>query len=425
MLGKISTAQTVSGALNLLENSHYDLCFIDLNLTKEEFDGLQVIKAVSEKKFFAVALTSMDDKKSIQAAFNAGCQQYFTKNNFLENAESMARELLGRLVGKSDDDFFHKSFKTLDEDFFNRLSFFKTIDYNLETKILLLGPTGVGKSKLARMIHDYHVPDAPFIHINLSELPETLIESELFGHVKGSFTGALKDKEGLLSLANGGTLFLDEVGSIPLHLQIKLLKTIEDKTFYKVGGVKVESAKFRLITATCDDLATMIQDGRFRLDFYFRIKGFELTIPALKNRKADIIALFDFFNDESSKKIALNDEAEKLVESYPWPGNIRELHGLFTELLNHKSGLITRNELPDYITESKKESQTKLLNQEMIRFIEHQGLPELILKLEQEAIEYASDKCQGKINEIGRTLKISKSVLYRLTKTSQVSNESN
>lgn len=197
--------------------------------------------------------------------------------------------------------------------------------------VLLEGESGTGKTRLARMIHSKS-PRAgmPFVEVNCAAVPETLLETEFFGHMKGSFTGAHKDREGRFKAADGGTLFLDEIGEIPLTLQPKLLRALQDQLFEPVGSNKSIHVDIRIIAASNKDLKQMVQEGAFRADLYYRIAVIPLCVPPLRDRPSDIRLLIDYFIEQCSLRLALpkpaiTPEALRLFMDYPWPGNVREL----------------------------------------------------------------------------------------------------
>jgi len=206
----------------------------------------------------------------------------------------------------------------------------KTVAGN-DIPVLLEGETGTGKTKLAEAIHHSGKRgEKPFISLNCSAIPENLLESELFGYKRGAFTGAYEDKKGKISEADGGTLFLDEIGDMPLALQPKLLKVLEDRSWFPLGGSKMEESDFRLICATNQKLLDSVKEGKFREDLYYRINIFPIKIPPLRERKDDIPVLAMKFLEEFKKKYSLNIQgfSKKYLEkisSQPWRGNIREL----------------------------------------------------------------------------------------------------
>lgn len=219
--------------------------------------------------------------------------------------------------------------------------------------VLLQGESGTGKTLLARLIHEHsRQAKAPLVEVNCAAIPENLLESELFGHVKGAFTGAVSDRPGRLQAADGGTLFLDEVSEIPLHLQSKLLKALDEKCFQMVGSDKNIRVDIRIIAASNRNLRNMVDAGTFRPDLYYRLAVFSLTVPALRERPDDIPALIQhlhrrFANRGYSDGLEYSAEAMALLLNYPWPGNVRELSNAVEHaMILAKNGLITPRCLP-------------------------------------------------------------------------------
>ncbi|HMM05424.1 MAG TPA: sigma 54-interacting transcriptional regulator [Clostridiales bacterium] len=209
----------------------------------------------------------------------------------------------------------------------------------VNSNVLITGDSGTGKSVISRYIHD-HSPrkGGPFIEINCAALPESLIESELFGYVRGAFSGAAKEgKKGLIRAAENGTLFLDEIGELPTAVQAKLLKFIQDSTYFEVGGTQEKHANCRIVAATNRNLPEMVDQGKFRQDLYYRLKVFEINIPPLIRRKEDIIPLLSFFLKKYNTKYDLDKqismECVTLLNDYSWPGNVRELANTMEQLV--------------------------------------------------------------------------------------------
>lgn len=210
---------------------------------------------------------------------------------------------------------------------------------NSESTVLIQGENGTGKELIARAVH-YNSPrkDAPFLTVNCSAFNENLLDSELFGHVKGSFTGAHKDKKGLFESANRGTLFLDEIGDMSLSMQVKLLRVLQDGSMIPVGGTESRRVDVRILAATNRDLKEMIEQGQFREDLYYRINVINTHVPPLRDRKEDIPLLVDHFlvRGCKEKRVALKTVAKRAMEKvydYPWPGNIRELENEIERLI--------------------------------------------------------------------------------------------
>lgn len=219
-----------------------------------------------------------------------------------------------------------------------------------DSTVLLLGESGVGKTLIAKAIHSLsHRKDKPFISLNCASIPETLIESELFGYEKGAFTGASSSKKGKFELANGGTIFLDEIGELPLSSQSKLLKVIQEKEIEKIGAEKSISINVRIIASTNRDLAKMVKEGTFREDLYYRLNVIPILVPSLKERKEDIPLLarsfLDKFNRQYKKHINITKEAMNAMIEYDWPGNIRELENLLERLVVINNQDITKEDV--------------------------------------------------------------------------------
>ena len=206
-----------------------------------------------------------------------------------------------------------------------------------EATVLLQGESGTGKEVIARLVHDCSErADGPFIPVNCGAIPGELLESELFGHEKGAFTGAVSARKGRFELAEGGTLFLDEIGDMPYEMQVKLLRVLQERSFERVGGGKTIKCNVRVVAATHQNLEQHVEDGKFRMDLYYRLNVFPLEIPALRERTADIEGLaqrfIDSFAEQGRGKIRLEDDAMAHLRLYAWPGNVRELGNLIERL---------------------------------------------------------------------------------------------
>ena len=238
-----------------------------------------------------------------------------------------------------------------------------------EATILILGETGTGKELFAHVIHNHSLrSEKQFVAVNCASIPENLIESELFGYEEGSFTGAIKGgKKGIFEKANGGTLFLDEIGEIPLHLQNRLLRVLQEREITKISGNRVIELDMRIIVATNLDLRKQVQAGKFRKDLFYRISVLPLVIPPLRDRGRDIIEIFNSLCRESCKNIKLTNDVEQYFLKYSWEGNIRELINCFEYTSNLDINEISYNDLPETMksTEAHKESNGELSREEI------------------------------------------------------------
>jgi transcriptional regulator with GAF, ATPase, and Fis domain/tetratricopeptide (TPR) repeat protein len=248
-----------------------------------------------------------------------------------------------------------------------------------DATVLITGETGVGKELLARRIHDTsRRKDAPFIVVNLASTPETLVESELFGHEKGAFTGAERQKPGRIEMAHTGTLFIDEIGDVPPSAQVKLLRVIQEKRFERVGGIRTINSDFRLVAATNRDLASDVASGKFRQDLYFRLNVVPLVMPPLRERREDVIELGREFLKQYSKKYHrvlpdLTEENGRALMAYPWPGNVRELKNVMerTAILSTPERLELNLPVADKQTFQRSFSDTPSLDEMQRRYIRH------------------------------------------------------
>ncbi len=279
------------------------------------------------------------------------------------------------------------------------------------SNVLITGETGTGKDMVARAIYNLSPRNnKPFVAINCASLVEGLLESELFGHVRGAFTGALKDKPGLFEVANGGTLFLDEVGDLPLPLQAKLLRVIETGEVRRVGDTNMKKVDVRIISATNRSLKKLVEEGKFREDLYYRLNVINIHIPPLRERKEDIPVLVDYFLGELNQKLGkgikgVEKEVLSLFKRLPWKGNVRELKNVMERAYIQAPGdTIKLQDLPPEYLEEEKElaAQVKIPS----------SLEELEKKYIMETLKYASGNC----SLAARLLGISRRSLYRKLK---------
>ena len=292
-----------------------------------------------------------------------------------------------------------------------------------DSSVLIIGESGTGKELIARAIHDASKrSDRPYVPINCSAIPENLLESELFGYEGGSFTDARKSgKAGKIELADGGTLFLDEIGDLPLFMQPRLLRFLQEKECERIGSVRPKHVNVRVIAATNRDLEDMVNKGQFRKDFYYRINTFTLSIPPLRERKLDIIALIDHYLEEYNKKYdkaaSFSNECLQMFLEYGWPGNVRELqHVIEHAVVLSNSRVIAVSDLPSYFLTL---AGKALSNPREIPINEAacNDLHEAISQVEKRAILKALHECGGNKSKAIVSLGISRrSFYYKLRK---------
>jgi DNA-binding NtrC family response regulator len=287
-----------------------------------------------------------------------------------------------------------------------------------KASILITGESGVGKELVADAIHDLSPrKDSPFIKVHCAALSSTLLESELFGHEKGAFTGALARRRGRFELASGGTLFLDEIGEIDQNIQIKLLRVLQEKKFERVGGEQTVEADVRIVAATNKDLKAEIEKGNFREDLYFRLNVVNINVPPLRERKDDIPLLSDSFvrefSTENGKHIdGIHEKARSRLYAYEWPGNIRELRNCIeSAVVMCRSSIITVDDLPPTLRVSDEEGWVRI------------KLGSTMSDCEKTVIRDTLSFCQGNKSKAAETLAIGRATLIRKLEEYQIKDD--
>ncbi|MCA9742273.1 MAG: sigma-54-dependent Fis family transcriptional regulator [Deferribacteres bacterium] len=290
-------------------------------------------------------------------------------------------------------------------------------------RVLILGESGTGKELIARAIHENSKrASAAFVKVNCAAIPEELIESELFGSVKGAFTGAIETRQGKFSQADGGTLFLDEVGDMSLKVQAKVLRALQEGEIEKVGGSKTERVDVRVIAATNKNLEDEIRAGRFREDLYFRLNVIPLISPPLRERRNDIPLLIEHFiesycQENGFKRLSVSEHAMAALQAYAWPGNIRELKNIIERLvIMSGSACIEKNDLPANLLNIEAEAST-------FGWSEGRTLKEIRENAEQQAIQSALQKYHGNISQAAQALGIDRTNLHKKINLYKISPE--
>lgn len=279
-----------------------------------------------------------------------------------------------------------------------------------EVRVLVTGPSGTGKEVVSRVLHQLSLRSkGPFVSVHCGAIPAELLESELFGYVKGAFTGADKDRQGLLSLANGGTLFLDEIGEMPLPMQVKMLRVLQEGTFYPVGGREQKRIDVRLISATNAVLPELVRLGKFREDLYYRIKGITLETPALSERRDDIPLLIQHFLQQQSHKTQLSPEAMLWFLQQPFPGNVRELKNTLESVLAiAQQGVVTLADIQLLHLESQ-----QLHRVQPQSYAPGASMDEQVRQLEISLLTQALLESQGNRSQAARALGLSRQGLLK------------
>jgi DNA-binding NtrC family response regulator len=368
----VSTARSVEEARKTLERATYDLVLCDILMPDGNgLDLLREIKSSNGASPQVIMMTAYTSTKSAIEAMKLGATDYVSKPFDVEELKIVAQKALERAELADENVYLRRELEQKHS--FNNIigksgrmqAIFSLVERIARTSstVLIHGESGTGKELIARAIH-FASPRSSrrFLSINCGAMPENLLESELFGHERGAFTGAVRDKKGLFQEADRGTLFLDEIGEMTPTMQVKLLRAIQEKVVRKVGGTEEEPVDVRIIAATNQDLEARIQTGEFREDLYYRINVLPIHLPPLRQRREDIPLLVELFLQKGAREMDLpprqiSIEAMHILESYDWPGNVRELENLIERVLalSHAETITTRD-LPVHLLTNRRAS---------------------------------------------------------------------
>ncbi len=355
---EVSTAASGEKGLRSFSEQVPDLVITDMKMPG--MDGFQVLKAVKERSpgTLVIIITAFGEVDSAVRAMKAGAYDYITKP-FNRDELKLTVKKAFQLTGLSEENRRLKDRLSDRREFRNIIGISPVMERvfsmvrrvaDTEATVLITGESGTGKELVARAIHSLGSRrEGPFVAVNCAAIPKDLLESELFGHVKGAFTGAVRDRTGKFSQADGGTLFLDEVGEMPVELQPKLLRALQERSVEPVGGSAPQKVDVRLAAATNTDLEKAIREGVFREDLYYRLAVIPIHLPPLRERREDIPLLIRHFAAKhGAETISFSDEAVEALSAYDWPGNVRELENTVERLLIMREGdAVTIGDLPD------------------------------------------------------------------------------
>lgn len=411
---QVETAEDGNEALEKMNLGPYDIYVLDLKMPG--MDGITLQERIKEidKDATIIILTAYASVETAVRALKLGAFDYVTKpvdpddlSNLVRNAlkQKDLEEENVRLKEKMSE--LHLAAPIIGESQ-KMQRVFETIATVAETDstVVILGESGTGKELIARAIHGqskrrFH----PIVAVNCGSIPETLLESELFGHEKGAFTGAQYRRKGKIELADGGTLFLDEIGDIGPKMQIDLLRVLETKRFTRLGGNQEIASDFRLVCATHQNLEKLVEEGEFREDLYYRINVFSVHLPPLRERREDILPLAEHFIEKYARAMGkpgkeIAPEAQELLTHYRWPGNVRELENAIERaMVIGKSGVIESRDLPLRVEEGGEEPEEKSL-----------------AAMEKDHIERVLREMDGNVTQSARVLGIDRATLYNKLK---------
>ncbi|MCP4633013.1 MAG: sigma-54-dependent Fis family transcriptional regulator [candidate division Zixibacteria bacterium] len=419
---EVSSTTSATEAINRIKNSvenQFDLVIADLMMP--EMSGIELLEKLNKKStgIDFVIMTAFGSVETAIEALKKGASEYITKPFKIEEVKHTISKCLEKRRVLSENielrrqlsetrglkKFIGNSPKVIKlKKIVERVS-------NSESTVLITGESGSGKELIARAIHDLSPRfDKPFVSINCGALPETLLESELFGYKKGAFTGADKDKIGLIKSAENGSFFLDELGNMPHAIQVKLLRVLEQRELAPLGSTSNIPVNIRLIAATNSDLESEVKNGNFRPDLYYRLNVLPVKIPPLRERKEDIPLLASHFIERFSKKIGgsmkrLSEDAILALKSYHWPGNVRELENIIEQALLLSSGEeITLSDIPETIRITKDNAAAPL---------EFSAQQPSLMVMEEAYILYVLNQTGWNKSKSAKILGIDTSTLYR------------
>ena len=425
---KITTTTNAKEAISLIENANYDLVIIDLKMP--EIDGINLLKKIKKinPSVAAIIITAYGTVETAVEAMKLGAYDFITKPFRTEQIVStinriMELQLLKKeniklktqLTSEKETDFIIGKSDTI-RDIYRYASQIA----QSSASVLITGETGTGKEMLSKFIHNKSKRQGEFVAINCSAFPENLIESELFGYKKGAFTGAEKDKKGLVEIANNGTLFLDEIGDLDLNMQTKLLRFLQNGEYIPVGSTETKKVDVRVIAATNKNIYEVINKGKFRQDLFYRLNVIHISLPPLRERKKDIPYLAMFFLEKYSKKNkkeikGFSSDALEYLINKKWPGNIRELENVIERaviLCNEKE--ITLQDLDPlkkcYLSDKK----------EIYTLSFKEAKKEILKEFYREYFTKILTKTKGNVSEAANLCGLKRQYFYKLLKFSNI-----
>ena len=437
----VEEADSGEVALQRLGNDHFDLAFVDIKMP--DLDGLSLLSQVREAGVTTpiIIITAQNTMVNAIEAMKRGAYDYLTKPFDIEEVRLLVQRVLEMRRQAADltrlEEQTRRRFE-LGVEIIGKTpamqDIFKTIGRvaHTDATVLIQGESGTGKELIARAIHS-HSPrwSGPFVARNCSAVPRDLLESELFGHERGAFTGATEQRAGVFEIAHGGTLFLDEIGDMPLELQAKLLRVVQERELTRIGGREVIKVDCRIIAATNQDLERAVQQGRFREDLYFRLKVVPVTVPPLRQRRGDIPELVAYFIEKVNREMSttitgVSPEAQAVLNAHDWPGNVRELENTLVRaavlapgptLMPRDLALATRETTVAVYDDMSLEEVVRLKLKEYFRQtrdVEPTDLYALIMeRVERPLIELTLDRTRGNQLKAAAILGINRNTLHK------------
>lgn len=414
----VDTTTSGPDGVELVKNQNFDLVIADLNMP--QMTGIEVLKKTrsfkAEQEF--IVMTAFASVDTAIEAMKEGAADYITKPFKVDEIMLVIEKSINRRKLVKENTTLKKQLQGDNsfENFIGRSEAMTKVKKlakriaSSDSTVLIRGESGTGKDLVARAIHSLSPRcSGPFVSINCAALPETLLETELFGHVKGAFTGAIKDKDGLFKVATGGSFFLDEVGNTSLALQVKLLKVLEEKIITPVGSTKPINVDIRLIAATNSDLEEDVRQGRFRADLFYRLNVIPIDLPPLRDRMEDLPLLIDFFIGKYCGKAnipakGITEAALEVLRGYSWMGNVRELENIIERaILLNRTTTLEPVDFPERLSAT---SDISIVQ-------DADPLTPTLESIEKAYIHFVMSQTDGKKSEAAKILGIDTSTLYR------------
>ena len=434
---EVSVAGDPEEALKILEGTVVDVALVDLVMPK--MGGIELIHKMKciQPQVTPIVITAFGTITSAVQAMKAGAFHYVTKPFELDDIASIVEKALERSRLKTENIILRSQlsqeykFENIVGKSDEMQAVFDLVEKVAETDstILLLGESGTGKELVARAIHyNSGRQEQPLVTVNCAAIPEDLLESELFGHVKGAYTGAVSTAPGRFNTANHGTIFLDEIGDMSFKLQVKVLRVLQEQAFEPVGSTKTNHVDVRIIAATNQDLERAVKERRFREDLYYRLNVIPIRIPPLRERTSDIPLLCKHFIDKYNAAnncgiSGVDNEVMKILYRYNWPGNVRELENMIERVVVlRREGSVSARDLPDKIAGVSEVSGSTLKKQPLT--VEEAGvsLRDAVSDYEAKLIRQALEKTGGNKNRAAQLLKLNRTTLVEKIKKLNLEN---
>jgi DNA-binding NtrC family response regulator len=425
----VSTAEDGATALQAVKETVVHIVITDFQLP--DIDGLKIIDRLLklDAKIIPIMMTGFGTIETAVQAMKSGAFEFITKPFDLEAVAVVVRKAAEFLRLRQENHLLRKAVREqyrleqlvgVSEPIQQVMEFVQKVA-DSDSTVMIQGESGTGKELVARMLHFNSLrKEGPLVPVNCGAIPENLLESELFGHEKGAFTGATHSRMGRFELANGGTIFLDEIGEMSLPLQVKLLRVLQEREFERVGGNRTIHVDVRIIAATNQDLETLIEEKRFRKDLFYRLNVIPIVIPSLRERRSDIPLLIDHFltrfnHSKRTEVSGFSPEALQMLTEYDWPGNIRELENMVERLtVLKKQGVVSVGDLPEKI---RRRSLGPELKEQFIRFNEDGiNLSREVEQYEKHLIVEALRKANGVTSRAAQLLHLNRTTLVEKLK---------